>query len=362
VTRRRYIDWARGIAVLIMIQAHTLDAWTRLTDRSSKTFGYLNVLGGFAAPLFLWLAGIGLVLSAERTLTKTGQRSTAAVVVVRRGIQIFVLAFLFRLQAFIISPGSPPVTIFRVDILNVMGPAMAVAGLIWAVGRTQREVALLCGLVATSLAMATPVVRQATWVNLLPAWTQWYLRPSGDHTTFTLMPWAGFVFAGAAYGSLLAQADDDRAERLLVTGLTFSGAAVLALGLFLATRPSIYAVSNFWTSSPTYFAVRTGILMLTLGLLFVARRLEAWVPRPLAILEKFGRNSLFIYWIHVELVYGYTTWVIHRKLPLWGTTLGYAVFCIAMFCAILLRDRIVAWWKTTGTPKSAPAAPAAAQA
>jgi len=345
-----------------MIQAHTLDAWTRLTERFSQTFGYLNILGGFAAPLFLWLAGIGLVLSAERTLAKTGQRSTAGAGVVRRGIQIFILAFLFRLQAFIISPGSPPVTIFRVDILNVMGPAMVVAGLIWAVGRTRREVALLCGLAATALAMATPIVREANWVGLLPAWTQWYLRPSGDHTTFTLLPWAGFVFAGAVYGSLLAQADDDRAQRLLVTGLTVAGAAVLALGLFLATRPSIYTVSNFWTSSPTYFAVRVGILMLALGVLYAARRLEAWIPRPLSILEKFGRNSLFIYWIHVELVYGYTTWVIHRRLPLWGTTLGYVVFCIAMFCAILLRDRIVAWWRATGRPKSAPAAPAAAQA
>src|SRR5262249_46571449 len=155
----------------------------------------------------------------------------------------------------------------------------------------------------------------------------------------------------------------DRAERLVVTRLTLSGAAVLVLGLFLATRPSIYAVSNFWTSSPTYFAVRIGIMMMTLGLLYAApRRLEAWAPRPLSVLERFGRNSLFIYWIHVELVYGYTTWVIHRKLPLWGTMLGYVVFCVAMFCAILLRDRIVAWWKTTGTPKSAPEAPAAVQA
>jgi uncharacterized membrane protein len=345
-----------------MIQAHTLDAWTRITERSSKTFGYLNILGGFAAPLFLWLAGIGLVLSAERTLTKTGERSTAAAAVVRRGIQIFILAFLFRLQAFIISPGSPPVTIFRVDILNVMGPAMAVTGLIWAIGRSRREVALLCGVFATGLALATPVVRQASWVDLMPAWTQWYLRPSGDHTTFTLLPWAGFVFAGAVYGSLLSQAEEERGESRLVAGLTLSGAAVLALGQFLATRPSIYAVSNFWTSSPTYFAVRIGILMLTLGLLFAGRRLEAWIQRPLSILEKFGRNSLFIYWIHVELVYGYTTWVIHRKLPLWGTTIGYIVFCIAMFCAILLRDRIVSWWRATGTPKSAPAAPAAVQA
>ena len=70
--------------------------------------------------------------------------------------------------------------------------------------------------------------------------------------------------------------------------------------------------------------------------LFAATRSGDWVPRPFAILERFGRNSLFIYWIHVELVYGYTTWVIHRKLPLWGTGVAYVVFCTAMFGAILL--------------------------
>jgi uncharacterized membrane protein len=361
-SRRRYIDWARGIAVLIMIQAHALDAWTRHADRTSLGFGYFLVLGGFAAPMFLWLAGLGLVLSAERVLAKTGRRRAAAEAVVRRGAEIFILAFLFRIQAFIISPGSSPITLFRVDILNVMGPAMAVAGLIWAIGRNRQGAAVACGLMAVALAMLTPVVRQAEWVNVLPLWTQWYLRPFGDHTTFTLLPWAGFVFAGAAYGSLLAHAQDSHGERLMVMGLSLTGAAVLVLGLLTASMPSIYAVSNFWTSSPTYFAVRVGVLMAALGVLFSLTAVEAWMSRPLAILEKFGRNSLFVYWIHVELVYGYTTWVIHRRLPVWGTGLAYVVFCAAMYAAILIRDRVVTWWKTTRTPKSTPATSAAAQA
>ena len=362
MTRRRYIDWARGIAVLVMIQAHALDAWTRPADRSLSAFGYFLVLGGFAAPMFLWLAGLGLVLSAERVLTKTGRRSRAAEAVVRRGAEIFILAFLFRIQAFIVSPGSALVTLFRVDILNVMGPAMAAAGLAWAIGRNRRGAAVVCGLIAVAVAMLTPVVRQAGWVNLLPVWTQWYLRPFGDHTTFTLLPWSGFVFAGAAYGSLLAQADDAHSEGWLVAGLSLTGAAVLVVGLFSASLPSIYAVSNFWTSSPTYFAIRVGILMVALGFLFIVTALEAWMARPLAILEKFGRNSLFVYWIHVELVYGYATWVIHRRLPLWGTGLAYLAFSAAMYAAIVLRDRVVAWWKTTRTPKSSAARPAAAQA
>src|SRR5438132_8377864 len=58
--RLAYVDLARGIAVLLMIEAHTLDAWTRFADRKTRGFGDATILGGFAAPMFLWLAGLGV--------------------------------------------------------------------------------------------------------------------------------------------------------------------------------------------------------------------------------------------------------------------------------------------------------------
>src|SRR5262249_59031021 len=33
--RRAYIDWARGLAVLLMIEAHAIDAWTRTSDKQT---------------------------------------------------------------------------------------------------------------------------------------------------------------------------------------------------------------------------------------------------------------------------------------------------------------------------------------
>src|SRR5438067_2319224 len=113
-----------------MIEAHTTDAWIRAADRHSPAFYRTQLLGGFAAPLFLWLAGLGLALSAAH-LTRTHNSTGAAVhTVCRRGLENFILAFLFRVEAFIISSGSHPVTIFLVDILNVMGPALVAAGLL----------------------------------------------------------------------------------------------------------------------------------------------------------------------------------------------------------------------------------------
>ena len=46
--RRASIDWARGVAVLLMIEAHTTDAWTRAADKRGVLYRDANILGGFA--------------------------------------------------------------------------------------------------------------------------------------------------------------------------------------------------------------------------------------------------------------------------------------------------------------------------
>jgi uncharacterized membrane protein len=353
--RRAYIDWARGLAVLFMIEAHTLDAWTRAADRESVGFRNATILGGFAAPLFLWLAGVASVLSAARTARKTGSRAAALDAICRRGLEIFILAFVFRLQAFVISPGSHPITIFRVDILNIMGPAIVAAGLIWWSASTMRAQALVFAGVAAAIALTTPIVRESTAVDALPTWIQWYIRPAGEHTTFTSFPWIAFVFAGGACGSFLAAARDVVDERRLHVGLGLSGAALVLGGFYASTLPTIYARSSFWTSSPTWFAIRVGILQLGLSAMFAVeqalsgerwkaragrRRLRAFAlawQRPLAT---FGRNSLFVYWIHVELVYGYASWLWRRRLPLWGTAIGWLAFSALMYFVVILGARL----------------------
>src|SRR5207247_5467841 len=121
--RRAYVDWARGVAVLLMIEAHTSDAWTRLNVRRTMAFRDATILGGFAAPLFLWLAGLAVVLAATRAAGRGASRPSAVGMICRRGLEIFILAFLFRVQGFIVTPGGHLVTIFRVAILDVMVPS-----------------------------------------------------------------------------------------------------------------------------------------------------------------------------------------------------------------------------------------------
>ena len=350
--RRVYIDWARGLAVLLMIEAHTTDAWPRAADKHSVAFAWVQILGGFAAPLFLWLAGLAAVLSAARLARTCTHRRAAVEAVCRRGLEIFVLAFLFRVQAFIVSPGSHPVTIFRVDILNVMGPAVVATGLVWALGTSAGVLVVCYGAAAATVALITPIVRTARIVGVLPLWLQWYVRPAGDLTTFTIFPWTGFVFAGAACGVMLATTEDKPAERRMQIVFATVGLVLVALGAYTSTLPSIYRQSSFWTSSPTWFAIRVGILMIGLAALHAMAEMAAHWNLSCRSLARFGQNSLFVYWIHVELVYGYASWLWRGRLPLWSTLVATAAFSMLMYRAVLVVEN---WRKRSGA-RSAPQA------
>lgn len=360
------IDWVRGLAVLIMIQAHATDAWTAPAERATTAFRYLTVLGGFAAPLFLWLAGLSLVLSGESILRKTGSVRRIWPRLVQRGLEIFVLAFLFRASAFLFNPGGAALTLFRVDILNVMGPALVVVGLLWGAFRSPASRLVAFTLLAVAVAMFTPVVRVAAWVDLLPTWLQWYVRPSGEHTVFTLFPWTGFVFAGAASGVVFSLERPLRSDvgvpwmmtagRIRVS-VCLAGLAVVAIGLITGLQPSIYRQSSYWTSSPAFFAVRSGVVLLALATAdWAAALLRSWSvggqagaeTREVRLnpLSRLGRASLLIYWIHVQIAYGWVTWPLHKQLNLSQLAIAYVVFCGAMYALVSLRDRLRLTWQT----------------
>ena len=335
--RRPYLDWLRGIAVLIMIEAHTLDSWTRVADRQSYWYQWAVLIAGYGAPIFLFLAGVTLMLAAGGRLRGGLNLRLATRAVVRRGAWIFALAFLFRLQSFLISGGRFPQALLKVDILNIMGASMVVAALGWGAAATLwRRIALFAA-VTVAVAMATPLIRTWPLLDVLPDWLEAYLRPRPGLTNFTLFPWAAFFTAGCVVGAWLESSkaeDDDR----LMPLVAIAGVALAAGGYGASFLPPIYAETSFWTSSPTFFFLRLGVLLLLMAGAY-------WLSRfwRLEVLKEFGRASLFVYWVHVEMVYGVLSAPIHRRLPFPMAMLGFVLFTLAMFGLVRLRDAIQRW-------------------
>jgi uncharacterized membrane protein len=341
--RRRYLDWLRGLAVVVMIEAHTLDAWTRPADRDLPVFGWSLILGGFGAPLFLFLAGVAVALSASAKVARGASAAAATAAVRRRGWEIFGLAFLFRLQSYMLTGFSSPRSLLKVDILNIMGPSIAAAATLWGATRSFLSRFLAFSAATILIAMVTPVVREMRVLDPLPDPIEAYLRPSPGLTNFTLFPWAAFVFAGTIVGLLIERASDEVLERRLMPRLAAGGALVAAAGYAASYLPSIYERSNFWTSSPTFFFLRAGLLALTVAGAYAWERSRAgrgWSP-----MAQLGRTSLFIYWIHIELVYGLIAEPIKRTLPFGWAVAAFALFTLAMLGVSLVKTRLVERWK-----------------
>jgi len=298
---------------------------------------------------------VASMLAAGARTRKGLTPSQATRAALRRGAWIFMLAFLFRLQSMVLGGGQFPQSLLKVDILNVMGVSMIVGAVCLALARTARARALLFMALTAACALLTPLIRETPLLNGLPDPLEAYLRPLSGLTTFTLFPWAGFFMGGCVVGVALDLVRDPEkrptpssqppSNSVSVGSWTLgvehrwlaaAGATMAVIGYLSSYLPQAFAGSSFWTSSPTFFFLRLGILVLSVPVAFF---MTQWWRGEL--LQEFGKASLFVYWVHVELVYGVLTAPIHRRLPFPIALLAFALFTVAMFGLVRLKAVIV---------------------
>ncbi len=356
--RIAYIDWLRGFACLVMFQTHCYDSWLGGAARDGG-FLKLSQLGGtLPAPLFLFLAGISFALVTDKLRQKGVSADEIARTTILRGGEIFLLGLLFRLQEFLLGqPSAPWTDLLRVDILNVIGVSLMMMGLacrIAAAGgsagpqQLRRATIVTAVVCAAAIAALTPPL----WTNWRPHSLRWWLESyiNGVHTfgkpqpwLFPIFPWAAFAFVGLAAGSLLLfdWARKNEAPALTLVGV--SGAAFIALGLWLDARPvRVYSTYDFWHTSPNFFVVRAGIVIVILFLAYAWCRWGAgeWGFSPLI---EMGKCSLFVYWVHIEFVYGGLSIVPKRSVGVRTATLGLITIFVAMTGLATARNRFPKW-------------------
>ena len=338
-----------------MVMAHVTDAWTRDADRQGGLYRQIVFINGLAAPLFLFLAGLTLSLAASMRSASIGHAG-AARLALTRGAQVLALAFLFRLQSQLLGWG-PLSNFLKVDILNIMGLAMMAAALLWRVSDARLTRLVLFAVATTAVTMTTPLIREAGVLAILPDPLEAYIRPLPGRTNFALFPWAAFLLAGAIVGEVIHAARPRSQEIRLQWSLLAAGVAGIGLGYAASFQPSIYPVANFWTSSPTFFFIRLGICAAMVPIAWgidwfhqaVPRWLGSYVSAPPGdVTATLGRSSLFVYWIHVEMVYGVLGRPLRRELPIGWSLVATAALCVLLFLIVRWKDRLMTGVKITG--------------
>jgi uncharacterized membrane protein len=343
--RFAYIDWMRGLACLLMFQTHCYDSWLGGAARETSFIRWSQLGGTLPAPIFLFLAGVSFALVTERMRQKGISANEITGTTIRRGAEIFGFGLLFRLQEFTLGqPHAPWTDLLRVDILNTIGISMMLMGIACRLAKTRAGNAILAAVVATGIALATPPL----WTTWRPHWLPWFLESyvNGVHIydspqpwLFPIFPWTAFAFAGLAVGFPLFSkwATKNLAKAAAVCGV--SGAGLFFLSQWFDARPlHLYAVYDYWHTSPNFFLARVGILLAIIFFSYAWCRWGAgqWGFSPLIQL---GQNSLLVYWVHIEFVYGGLSILRKRAQTIPMASLGLLVIFVAMVLLSMARTR-----------------------
>ena len=363
VGRLAHIDWMRGLACLLMFQTHCYNSWLSPEAKKSALYGWSQLGGTLPAPLFIFLAGISMALVTERFRGKGMARGAIARQTMLRGAEIFGLAILFRIQEYVLGiPYAPWTDLLRVDVLNILGISMVLLGAVcWvtaaktnAESRVRGIWAGLAG--AATVAMLSPPLWTTHRLSFLPWPLESYLN--GVHIfnepqpwLFPLFPWCAFAFAGLAVGFFLFTDLAKRREGFILAGIGIAGLLVaLVSQQFDGSAFRLYKVYDYWHTSPNFFLMRCGILLVILALIYAWCR-WGWAQRGFSPVIQLGQTSLLVYWVHIEFVYGRLSILPKGRSGVWTATAGLATIFLAMLGLSVLRTR---WKQRKRTAELAP--------
>lgn len=307
------LDVARFVAMLLMMQGHVLDALVSQSyiDVSVFPWSKWHALRGVTAPLFLMVSGVVHVFAAKR-----GDDGHVRQDILQRrmrwALTIIGVGYLMHFPAnriwdvpFIDAAAWPQ--FLSVNILHLTGAAMLMLVALLRRTGSVRSLGRGASVIAGVVLLCTPWsshVANAWWMPMPIApyigFTQWSMFP--------LAPFAAYLFIGVAIGSYLWSCAPERRTTIMAYGIPAAGAVVVIVEYFvnMAIWKSGFHTDFFGSpASTTTFLSRVGVVLLVMGASYHVAR---WT-RPLHHwYMMFGRRALYIYVIHIVMLWGTPWW------------------------------------------------------
>ncbi len=308
------LDVLRGLTMVIMALDHSRDffslgfvfyAPTDVAITNLEVF-FTRWITHFAAPTFMFLAGIGLFFASGRR-----SKGELARLAITRGIWLIFLELTFI--GFFWSLSTDFIYYPKIAVLFAIGVSMIFMGiLIYLPKPIIALIAILMIFGHNSLDAISPeFFGSFAWVwHLLHSAGSFYIGDIEVRVIYPFIPWIGVMAAGYLFGPITKLPRLQRKKIFLTTGMI-----LLIFGLVLRYT-NVYGDLNMWSHLQTidatvmsflnftkyppsliYLSVFLGLAMILMSLL--DRDLGSW-SNPL---RDFGQAPFFFYLLHIPILH-----------------------------------------------------------
>ena len=344
-SRAHVLDLVRLLAMLLMLQGHTLDALVDPRHMDLDAFGWHAWvhLRGLTAPMFMLVSGaasvLGIRYDPEGRLSAAFLRRRlrlAAIVIGIGYLMVFPANRLADLRW--VSPGIWR-SFLRVNILQANGVTLLLLTGLLACVRTVRRYAAWSLAVGLLILLGAPLVASVDWFRWLPEGLAAFL--SFEHgSLFPLFPTSAYMFLGVGLGALLRERPEAGRVRAFRMACLTAGAACLLFSIAADRVPmALLPPGRAYQGAYAYTSCRLGFALLVCGLVGWAAEGR---PRLSAALAPMGRNSLFVYVGHLVLIFG-TPWTLGLDYGRYhALTVGEGVLSVLLVAGVTF-GAVLAW-------------------
>lgn len=312
--RLDFIDLLRGWAVIIMIETHVLNATLLPSLRLGVPFKILDFVNGLVAPAFLFASGLAYAVVTRRKVNDYLSFGPPLFKQLWRLLFILIIGYGLHIPKFyfhhlMYEAGEQAWRIFfQVDVLQCIAVSLLTLQVLLLVLRSERRLYMVTAALTVGVILVSPFVWGVDFWTVFPVPLAEYFN--GLHNSgFPLFPWSAFLFAGALVGYLYMEAGGKAPSSSLpakapyIKQLAWVGVALALLSFPLdPLAASIYPVYDYWKSSPSFYMLRLGLVLLFCAGLFAYEYRRSVSPRSVVTL--IGRESLLVYTVHLMLIYG----------------------------------------------------------
>lgn len=333
-------DWLRGLAVLVMIQTHSV-VLLLPSLRAAPSFRRVDSIDGLVAPAFIFSAGFALALVTVRA-AMLGRLKARLTESSKRALQVLGVASLVNAIWFPVF--TQPIWLLRVDILHCIALSLFLALPVLAALASRPAVlrVVMLGLAMLIFAVA-PLLENVTGPLQLLVTVKPGFIDAQTGATFPLFPWTAYLFLGASFGATAASMRRER-ELWLWWGLLMiiGGLAWWQSTLLLHAYPA----HDFWLTNPADAARRCTQVLSLIAVLRVLERLFTTTPTVMRWLTTLGNASLPAYFFH-------EMWLFHHRIGfftrLFRDSVGWPLYVVLLVALIALTWLSILAWRAAIT-------------